>query len=355
MDTVADDRKSRNRASLLLGLAKPRVFIGSSTTGVPIARAVEQNLSHESETYLWPHMFPSGKGNLESLVETAATLDFAVLVLTPDDLTESKGVAMNSPRDNVLFELGLFMGRLGRERTFAVYNHDERIKLPSDLAGVTLASYPKYSSPNLAAQVSTACTPILNAISALGPLTHAPAINPRYDFDLLVLDGTFQLAEVINRKTVVVVVGDGIVSELLDRPSAGLLRDEISRRSQGDPFKRAIIVGHSRWATEAWLHANPTVAIGGGPANKLSDEILKVRRASGKDRWEEGPGGWGAFTPSRPGSAASGTSPAVSPLGPRVALWGGKAAETRIAVEYYILRPEGLQQFLDDHAGWKTA
>ena len=86
------DRKSRNRAmvSWVYGLAKPRVFIGSSMTGVPIARAVEQNLSHESETYLWPHMFPSGKGNLESLVETAATLDFAVLVLTPDDLTESK-------------------------------------------------------------------------------------------------------------------------------------------------------------------------------------------------------------------------------------------------------------------------
>jgi predicted nucleotide-binding protein len=69
---------------------KSRVFIGSSTTGVPIARAVEQNLKHKSETYLWSHMFPLGKSNLESLVETAAVIDFGVLVLTPDDLTESK-------------------------------------------------------------------------------------------------------------------------------------------------------------------------------------------------------------------------------------------------------------------------
>src|SRR5437868_2774256 len=96
---------------------KSRVFIGSSATGESIARAIEQNLNHSSETYLWPHMFPPGKSNLESLVEAAATLDFAALVLTPDDLTESKGTTMNSPRDNVLFELGLFMGRLGRERT----------------------------------------------------------------------------------------------------------------------------------------------------------------------------------------------------------------------------------------------
>lgn len=200
-----------------------------------------------------------------------------------------------------------------------------------------------------------ACTLILNAIDSLGPLTRSPAINPRYDFDLLMLDGKFKLAEVISRKTVVIVVGDGLVSELLDRPVAGLLRDEISRRSGGDPFKRAIIVGHFRWTKEAWIHANSTIAIGGEPANKLSGEILQARRASGKERFEESPRGWGAFTPAMPASPATGTSPATLPVGPRIALWGGKAVETRIAVENYILRPEGLQHFLNDHAGWKMA
>src|SRR5271166_4987942 len=127
------------------------------------------------------------------------------------------------------------MGQLGRERTFAVYNREEIVKLPSDLAGVTLASYPNYSGNNLPAQVSSACGLVLSAIETLGPLVHVPAINPRYNFDLLTLDGKFKLSEVINLKTVIIVVGDGLVSELLDRPVAGLLRDEINRHSGGDP------------------------------------------------------------------------------------------------------------------------
>jgi hypothetical protein len=177
-------------------------------------------------------------------------------------------------------------------------------------------------------------------------------INPCYNSDMLRLDIKFKAADVINPMTVVIVVGDGIVSELLDRPVAGVLRDEISRRSGGDPFKRAIIIGHYRWTKETSLHVNPTIAIGGETANSLSGEILKARKALGKDKWEEGPGGWAAFVPAVPALPASGGSPAVSPVGARVALWGGKAAETRSAVEHYILRTEGLQHFLIDHAGW---
>jgi predicted nucleotide-binding protein with TIR-like domain len=332
-------------------LRKPRVFIGSSVKGEPIARAVEQNLSYKAETYLWPHMFPQGKGNLEALVETAASIDFAILVLTPDDLLESKGQTVNSPRDNVLFELGLFMGKLGRERTFAVYNRDEQIKLPSDLAGVTSATYPNYSGKNLPAQVSSACGPILNAIDTLGRLANAHAINPLYDFDLVKLDGSFVLAEVFRSNTVVIVVGDGLVSELLDRPVAGVLRDEINRLGTGDPYQRAVIIGHSRWSVEAGLQANPTISIGAELANKLSGEILQAAKGT----FELGPGGWGAFTGAIPARAATDKTPATPPTGARAALFGEKAAETRTAAENYLQRREGLYSFLKDHAGWKMA
>jgi predicted nucleotide-binding protein len=63
--------------------------------------------------------------------------DFAVLILAPDDVTIDQ--LSPSTRDNVLFEFGLFMGRLGRDRVFVVYDDSIELKKPSDLAGVMLA------------------------------------------------------------------------------------------------------------------------------------------------------------------------------------------------------------------------
>jgi hypothetical protein len=67
--------------------------------------------------------------------------DFAILVLSPDDIVQSRNDSNLGPRDNVIFELGLFMGRLGRERTFAVHQRNAHVKIPTDLSGVTLAAY----------------------------------------------------------------------------------------------------------------------------------------------------------------------------------------------------------------------
>jgi hypothetical protein len=76
---------------------------------------------------------------LDDLLRYVSVFDFAVLVLTADDLTSSKGRRTAAPRDNVIFELGLFMGVRGRRRAFAVIapNKAGKLKLPSDLAGNT--------------------------------------------------------------------------------------------------------------------------------------------------------------------------------------------------------------------------
>ncbi|MCA1603432.1 MAG: nucleotide-binding protein [Acidobacteria bacterium] len=97
------------------------VFIGSSTEGLPIAEAIQVNLDCTCETEIWSQgVFGLGEGTLESLVDQLDNYDFAVLALTPDDLTDSRGELKQSPGDNVLLELGLFLGALGRKRTFAV-------------------------------------------------------------------------------------------------------------------------------------------------------------------------------------------------------------------------------------------
>lgn len=155
---------------------KPKVFIGSSTEGLEVARGVELQLEHDAEVTVWKDgVFGLGKGTLESLVLALGEFDFAILVLTPDDMMVSRDETFQSPRDNILLELGMFIGRLGRERTFIVFNRDKDLKLPSDLAGVTMADYGDRQDGNLVAALGPPSTRIRYAIKSHGTF---PKNNP---------------------------------------------------------------------------------------------------------------------------------------------------------------------------------
>lgn len=148
---------------------RPSVFVGSSTEGLPVAEAIQQNLDRACEVAIWSQgVFGLSQGTLESLVLKLADFDFAILVLTPDDMIESRGSIQQAARDNVLIELGLFVGALGRERTFVLFNRSAGIRVPSDLAGVTLANFQPHASGNLQASLGASCTQIKTAIERLG-------------------------------------------------------------------------------------------------------------------------------------------------------------------------------------------
>ncbi len=151
-------------------MSKPSVFVGSSSEGLRVAREIQFKLADVGEVELWDEgVFALGFGALESLVQALNRFDFAVFVLTPDDLTVSRGAPQNSARDNVLIELGLFIGRLGRERTFLVCCKDDKIKIPSDLAGITFATYAQPSDDTkLTSAVGPACTRIRSVIETQG-------------------------------------------------------------------------------------------------------------------------------------------------------------------------------------------
>jgi hypothetical protein len=149
---------------------RPSVFIGSSSEGLLFAQAVRDLLEQEAEVTLWNEgFFELGSTFIETLVNSLATFDFAVLVLTGDDLVHSRNDEMLGPRDNVIFELGLFTGRLGRSRTFIVHQANAQIKLPTDLSGVTMAGYswPRTDGNHMRA-VGAACDAIRRVIRELG-------------------------------------------------------------------------------------------------------------------------------------------------------------------------------------------
>ena len=147
---------------------RPSMFIGSSAEGLKLAKALQVNLDRVCETVIWSQgLFGLSNGTLEELVRKAPEFDFASLLLTPDDLTTSREHQHASPRDNVVFEAGLFMGVLGRGRTFLVYDRAAKPKLPSDLAGITLADYELHTTGNLQASIGAASTQIEEAVKAL--------------------------------------------------------------------------------------------------------------------------------------------------------------------------------------------
>ena len=149
----------------------PLVFIGSSSEGHRIAEAIQANLEHDSDAVIWSQgVFGLSGGTLESLVEVADGFDFAVLVVTADDIVTSRGQEQQAPRDNVLLEIGLFIGALGRARTFVVFDSGADIKLPSDLAGVTLAGFQLRDRGTLQAALGPPCFRIKEAMAELGVL-----------------------------------------------------------------------------------------------------------------------------------------------------------------------------------------
>ena len=128
---------------------KSKVFIGSSVEGLKIAYAIQQNLRHNAETTVWDQgVFELSATTIEALIEVLDNSDFGIFVFSPDDVVKIRGVESQVVRDNVLFELGLFIGRLGRKRAFIVIPEGVDFKLPTDLLGITPGKYEVGRSDN---------------------------------------------------------------------------------------------------------------------------------------------------------------------------------------------------------------
>jgi hypothetical protein len=151
---------------------KPRLFLGSSGKQEKLLQALTRGLEDVARVEPWTTSFNPGTTTIERLLELAHEVDFAAFVFARDDWTTAsppassvEGPGQASPRDNVVFEAGLFGGTLGMRRTFIL--HASGAKLPSDLLGLTCV---RYEEATTAAEVKLVIQKLRKAIENEGHL-----------------------------------------------------------------------------------------------------------------------------------------------------------------------------------------
>lgn len=157
-----------------MAVSLPTLFIGSSREALPAARAVARRLAAAADVTLWTddaRYKRPGEFFLDALAGASGRFDFAVLVFGNDDGIVVRGKRQSAPRDNVVFELGLFWGHLGRERTFVLVPKMRRdsYRILSDLQGLTLSDFVRpRRARDLESCLEAACQSIAERIASLG-------------------------------------------------------------------------------------------------------------------------------------------------------------------------------------------
>ena len=152
--------------------ALPSLFIASSTEGLPVAYDVQEALEFDCHATVWKQgVFEPSRTVMQDLLQAAARQDFALFVFTPDDTLKLRGQAVQVVRDNVVFQLGLFIGALGVERcVHLVPRGAPGLHLPSDLAGLLALDYPSdRPDGNRLAALGPACNKLRRRLRAAVP------------------------------------------------------------------------------------------------------------------------------------------------------------------------------------------
>ncbi|WP_058543810.1 TIR domain-containing protein [Pseudomonas fluorescens] len=177
-------------------MRKPRIFLASSVEGLDVANAINESLDYDAEIVHWKDGFELSSYTIDSLMEKSRTVDFAIFVFTPDDVSTIREQSHIVVRDNVLFELGLFIGSLSKERCFIIKPRGIVLHFPTDLLGLTPADFEGNRSDNdLTQAVNAPCNKVKKEILRLGlasdDVTIIKARTKKTGFDYKV--GTIEL------------------------------------------------------------------------------------------------------------------------------------------------------------------
>lgn len=233
-------------------MTKPNVFIGSSRETMDVANAIHSQINYDAQVTPWfAGAFTANSYTMEALEKQLDGNDFGIFVFAPDDVVLYRGRYVFITRDNTLFEMGLFWGRLRRKRVFAVIPRDieprddlvkgENVKefhILSDLHGLTLLHYEGRTDDNLDAAVSVACRAIKKAIQAEGQ--YNDPINQLIDME-----------EEIHRKRRILhffLIYNKVISENDDKKRYEALSDAL--RTSIMPPPSFLVTGAAIWKTQ---------------------------------------------------------------------------------------------------------
>ncbi len=152
---------------------RPLVFVICATEALPIAQAIQFSFEHdEADFRIWSdEVFRASQYPIEALEAVMDEADFAIAIASPEDITNVRGSSVKQPRDNVLVELGMAIGKLGRRRSMILIPRDETVQLPSDFKGLTPIAYQDGDAARLSQLLGPACHQIRAVIRENGVRT----------------------------------------------------------------------------------------------------------------------------------------------------------------------------------------
>lgn len=213
---------------------KPTLFIGSSSESLELAYMTQAALQDVAEVTVWRQgIFGVGKFVLEAILDALDDAQFGLFVFTPEDVIHIRDEKLRTTRDNVVFELGLFIGRLGRDKCFIIMpNGIADFHLPTDLLGLNAATFDP-NHRNLEAALGPACFKIRQAMQKAFPTTSEPPplqLGPELVIAMLVPEAARNHLINLYRGTTKGYQGRGTLrSEMRHLRSIGLVRIRAGR------------------------------------------------------------------------------------------------------------------------------
>jgi len=130
-------------------MSTPKVFIGSASEHKTLGVALQSLLDPVATARPWTQrIFKPNKGNLDNVLKAVDDYDFACFIAPPVDKANVRGRDLETIRDNIVLEFGLFMGRLGTDRVFLLLPRGSNTTLPTDLEGVSHLEYKPVDEDN---------------------------------------------------------------------------------------------------------------------------------------------------------------------------------------------------------------